>query len=104
MAATNETERHGAVERAGSWQRRHRASTGICQHRMRHAFRGRRSGADQAVLRLKKHANAGGHVMGDEGRDADAEIYQHSLFELACDAAGDDDLWLHWRAHVFATT
>jgi hypothetical protein len=54
-------------------------------------------------LGLEEDVNAVGHVICDEGRDADAEIDQHSLLELVRDAAGDDDLWLHRRPHVLAT-
>ena len=61
MAAADQAERHGAVERAGAGQRGDRPAARVGQRRMRHAFLGRRAGADQPVLGLEEHLHACGH-------------------------------------------
>ena len=42
-------------------------------------------------------------VICDERRDPDAEIDEHARLDFPGDAARDDDLRFHRRAHEFAT-
>ena len=58
MAAADEAERHGAVERAGAGQRGDRTAARVGQHGMRHAFLGRSAGADQPILGLEENMHA----------------------------------------------
>ena len=82
MTAANEAERHRAVEGAGAGQRGDGTAAGVGQRRMRHALLGRRAGTDQPVLGLEEHVHALRHVVGDQRRNADAEIDQHARLEL----------------------
>jgi hypothetical protein len=84
-----------AVERAGARQRAHRPSAGVGQQRMLHAVLGDRPGADQPVLRLEIDPDVGRDVVGDERRNADAEIDQHAVAQLLRDALGDDRCGVH---------
>ena len=65
-------------------------SSGWC-----HAVLGHGAGADQAVLRLEVHVHAGRHEVGDQRRNADAEVDEHAVAQLLRDALGDDGLGVH---------
>src|SRR5262249_61456386 len=95
MTASDQRERHRAVKGRGAWQRADRPAAGIGQKRMRHALLGNRAGADQSVLRLEENLQFMGHIIRDQGRDADAEIDQVSRAKLERDAPRDEGLWVH---------
>ena len=54
--------------------------------RVRHAFFGRRAGADQSVLGLEKDVHPAGTIVRDQRRDPDAEIDQHAGAQFPRDA------------------
>src|SRR5580700_10489802 len=62
-----------------------------------HALRWPRSEADDAVFRLKIHAQAGGHVLCDLRRQSYAEIDQRIVVQLLSDPASDQLLGIHGR-------
>ena len=95
MAASNEPERHRAVERARAGQRRYRPPACVSQHGVRHAFLGRCAGTDEAVLGLKEDMQAFGNVIRDQRRNSDAEVHKHARRELAGSTTGDDGLGVH---------
>ena len=95
VAAADQAERDGAVERGRARQRGDRLAGGVGEEALGHAFFGNRPGADQAVLRLEVQVHAGAHVIGDLGRNADAEVHQHAVGEFLGDAFGDDGLRVH---------
>ena len=57
---------------------------------------GNRAGTDQPILRLEEHIHAVGNEVCHEGRNADAEIDEHSRTQFARDALGNDGLRIHW--------
>jgi hypothetical protein len=72
-----------------------RAAARVSQRGMRHAFLGRRAGADQPVLGLEEHMHSLRHEVCDQRRNSDAQIHQHARRKLPCDPTRDDDLGLH---------
>ena len=88
MAAADQAERHRAVEGAGARQRADRPAAGIGQQRMRHALLRNRPGADQSVLGLKEHVEAGGNVVGDQRRNADPQIDEIAAVEAPARRGG----------------
>jgi hypothetical protein len=95
VAAADEPERHGAVERAGAGKRGHGPSAGVREPRLREALLRNRSGADEAVLGLEEDVDARRHVVRDQRRNADAEVDEHAVAKLAGDAFCDDGLRVH---------
>src|SRR5262249_33862127 len=95
MAAADEREGHGAVERAGSGQSSYRAATSIGQRWVRHALFRNWTRTNQSILGLKEYTDPFGHVVCHEGRNSDAEIDKHSRAQFARDALGDDGLRVH---------
>ena len=95
VSAANEAERHRAVERRCTRQRGYRPPGRIGQKALPHTFLGNRAGADQAILGLEKNVEARREVIRDLRRNADAEIDQHSVAKLLCDALGNNGLCIH---------
>ncbi len=78
--------------------RGHRLAAGVGETRLREAVRRNRAGADEAVLRLEEDVHARRNVVGDQRRNADAEVHEHAVAKLAGDALGDDGLRIHGQA------
>ena len=95
VTATDKTKGHCAVEGAGPRQRTYRPPSGIGEGGVHHAIFRDRAGADQSVLRLEIHVNAVRNVVGNQSRNADAEIDEHTRSQLSRDAPGDDGLCFH---------
>jgi hypothetical protein len=103
VTATDEAERHSAVERAGARQGRDRTAARVGQGRMRHALLGRHAHPDQPVFGLEKDVNAVRYMVRDKGRYPDAKIHQHSGFQLAGDPTGDGGLRFQSGAYALET-
>jgi hypothetical protein len=95
VAATDQAERHRAVERARARDGSHGPATRIGETRLGHRFLGNGSGADQSVLGLKEDADTLRNVIGDQRGNADAEVHQHAVAQLEGDASRDDRLCVH---------
>src|SRR6201999_2750103 len=95
MAATDQGERHRAVEGGCARKRADRPAAGIGQQGMRHALLGHRSGADQAILRLEEYIESRRHVVRDQGGYANAEIDQISRAEFERYSPRYDGLSIH---------
>ena len=63
-----------------------------------HAFRRTRPEADHAVLRLEEDVHVLWQMVGDEARQADAEVDQHLRLDFLRDALSDDVLVVHQMA------
>ena len=103
MTAANEAERHGAVERAGAGQCRDRTAARVGQRGMRHAFFGRRAGADQSILGLEENMHAVRQIVRDQRRNPDAEIDEHARSKLPGNPTRDDGLRFHSALMQLAT-
>ena len=57
-----------------------------------------RAEADDAVLRLEEHVGAGLQEVGDEARQADAQVHQHARLQLLRHARCDDGLGVPFLA------
>jgi hypothetical protein len=96
MSAADQTKGHRAVEGKGARQRTDRASAGIRQQGMRHSLLWDRTGADQSVFRLKEHLQIRRNVVGDQRRNADAQVDEIAALEHLGEAPGDDGLSHPW--------
>ena len=95
MPAADQAERHRAVEDGCAGQGTDRFSAGVGQQRMGQALFRDWPGADQSVLRLKEHLEAGGDIIRYQSGNAYAQIDEISGFEFLRHAPGDDDLGIH---------
>jgi hypothetical protein len=76
VAAADHRERVGAgAEDRRAGQRGDRLLAGVDQVGVDFVLGGERADAEQAVLGLQPHVHAGGHVVGDQRRQADAEVH-----------------------------
>jgi hypothetical protein len=98
MAAANEAEAHGAVDRGRARHGGDEAAAGVGQVGILHALRRAGSEADHAVLRLEEHVDVLGQIIRDQARQSDAEVDQHLRLHLLGDAARDDFLAVHQKA------
>ena len=76
MAAADQPERHRAVEGACTGQCADRPAAGVREQWMGHALLGNWSRADQSILRLEEYFEARWNVVGNQGRNANAEVDQ----------------------------
>ena len=95
VAAADEAEGHCAVEGASPRQRGDGTAAGVGEQAVVHAFFRHGAGADQPVLGLEIHAQAGRHVVRDLGRNADAQVDEHAVAQFERNASGDDGLRFH---------
>jgi hypothetical protein len=98
MAAADEAEGHGAVEGRSARQGADRAASGVGELLVLEPLFRQREHADDAVLRLEEDLDVARQIGGDERREADAEIDEVSLLELARDASGDQGFFIHRAA------
>ena len=70
---------------------------------MRHALFRWSTGTNQPILRLKVYTYARRHVVCDQRRDSDAEIYEHARFQLVSNSTCNDLLRFHSDTHELAT-
>ena len=76
MPAADQPERHRAVEGACTGQCADRPAAGVREQWMGHALLGNWSRADQSILRLEEYFEARWNVVGNQGRNANAEVDQ----------------------------
>src|ERR1700693_6124329 len=86
MPAAHHGEAVGAGEIAGGRQLRYRLLAGVDEVGILLALIGERTHAEHAVLALQLHRHAGRDVVGDQRRNADAEIDVEAVAQLLCRA------------------
>ena len=74
MPAANHRERIGAREKSRAGHCRDGLLAGVDQVGVHIVLSREWADAEQAILGLQRHVHAFGNVIGDEGRDADAEV------------------------------
>ena len=74
LSGADHAETHGGIEERGAFQRRNGLLAGIDQIRIFFAFERKRSDTEQSIFRLQHYFHAGGNVIGNQGRDPDAEV------------------------------
>ena len=89
VAAADHREGRGGVEVAAAGDERDGLVAGVGAVAVLAARLGRGADADGAVLGLDDDVDALGDVVGDQGRQADAEVDDLPVLELAAGAGGD---------------
>src|SRR5690606_6237522 len=88
VPAAHHREGIGVVEIRAAGQQRHRLLAGVDQVRVLLPGLGRGAHAEQAVLALEEHFLVGRQVVGDAGRQADAEVHVGALWDVPGDPFG----------------
>src|SRR5262249_33064032 len=90
VAAADQAEGEGAVEARRARDGRDEAAAGVDEVRVLHAPRGPRAHAGQAVLGLEEDGDPAREIGGYLRGQADAQVHERALGDLAGDAPGDD--------------
>jgi len=77
------------VKQRGALDEGHGFFTGVDEPGIDCVFGGRGAHAENAVFRMEDDLAALGHVVGDLGRDADAQVYEPAFGDVLRAAFGD---------------
>jgi len=83
VAAADHCERIVAAEITGAGARGHGLLAGVDQVGVDFVLGRERADAEQAVLRLQPHVHPLGNVVGDQGRQADAQVHVGAVGQFA---------------------
>ena len=88
VSAANHGEGIGARKSGRARHEGHRLLSGVDEVGVDFVLTRKRAHAEQAVLRLQSHGDAGGNVVGHQRGNADAEIDVEAVLQLLCGAGG----------------